>query len=620
MNQPSAVGSIDPRSLCPYISFLYLECTIDDVDLASQKLMSLIMQPKPNRQGGACIILKSGFNGDPALHASREDSWSNVKLDGVILRNESRPGWAAPDSGFVDVDHILRVVLQKERIFAIHSEPALRDSIARWLTREPKPPFVRVSSSILQGAFLRGEGKGLWLHGTHVRSTIRPDTKYITGRRVQDALSPLQDSSFAMAAARSSLPEDAARSALLGTVGTAPRKGTMWNRRSHDFVEFLTAGIEALELIEETIRNGTSLDRPFPILATESHDLSAVRGACDIIVLTPDELPTSSDISDDMIAAADILQQARFEVVGSSTSPDFKLEVGMNGSMGGVIQGTVRMDRDDAVFNFGYDPDSAPTNPGPVRMILNALKYSDLFAVYYDSGHVVSTNGIGSRNINPTPFNNWQFKNFSGFDICVEKPPGSPVDIHANIGVGPDVSIFSWVAGNFSSGWLICDDGPGEVADFVHIAHDSTLSLIHAKAAHSSSSVRGISASAYEVVAGQAAKNSRYLIDLDSLYETLMIPQKLTRAAWIDGDRVADRSEFLDMLQCLEATDEKRVLIVQPHVSEQIYTRARAADAGRSSLQVPEVSRLHSLETLLNTTRGAVVALGADLHVIGSKV
>src|SRR6202030_3594725 len=116
-----------------------------------------------------------------------------------------------------------------------------------------RPPFTRVSQNILQGALLRGEAKGLWLRGTHVRSAIRPDTKHITGRRVQDALSPLEDSSFAMSAARSRLPEDAARTALLGIVGTVPRKGIVWNRQSQDFNEFLAASIEALELIEETI-------------------------------------------------------------------------------------------------------------------------------------------------------------------------------------------------------------------------------------------------------------------------------------------------------------------------------------------------------------------------------
>jgi hypothetical protein len=420
-----------------------------------------------------------------------------------------------------------------------------------------------------------------------------------------------------MSAARSRLPEDAARTALLGIVGTVPRKGIVWNRQPQDFNEFLTASIEALELIEETIVSGTPLDRPFPILAVDSHDLSEVHGAYDILTLTPDDLPTSTGVTDEMIEAAEVLQHATLEVIGSPASADFKLEVGLGGSVGGALQATVRMSGDDVAFNFGYDTE--PTNPGPVRKVLNAFDNDDLFAVYYDSGHVVGPHGIGRRNINPAPFSNWHFLDFSGFDITAEKPGNTPSEIHYNIGVGHDRSLFGWVARHYSSGWLICDDGPGEVADFVHISPDGVLSLIHVKAAHSASPMRSISVSAFEVVAGQAAKNSRYLVDLDSLSETLMIPHAPERAAWIDGKRVPDRTEFLAMIGGLMPADKRQVVIVQPHVSEEICTRIRAMDDSETTVRTRDLFRLNSLETLLHTTRGAAVALSAELQVIGSK-
>jgi hypothetical protein len=254
-----------------------------------------------------------------------------------------------------------------------------------------------------------------------------------------------------------------------------------------------------------------------------------------------------------------------------------------------------------------------------VRKILDALKNDDLFAVYYDSGHVVGPHGIGRRNINSAPFANWQFLDFSGFDITTEKPGKTPSEIHRNIGAGNDISLFGWVAHHYSSGWLVCDDGPGEVADFIHISPDGTLSIIHVKAAHSASSMRGIAVSAYEVVAGQAAKNSRYLVNLELLSETLAIPHAQKRAAWIDGKRVAGRHEFLSMLESLMPSDKRQVVIVQPHVSEKMYNHIRAHHPSVTSSPTADLLRLNSLETLLHTTRGAAVALGADLDVISSK-
>jgi hypothetical protein len=217
-----------------------------------------------------------------------------------------------------------------------------------------------------------------------------------------------------------------------------------------NFSEFMTAAIEALELIEDTITSDAFLDRPFPILAVQSYDLSEVRGAYDIVALTPDDLPTSTDISDEMMAAADVLQRATFNITGSPASADFKLDVGLDRSTGGRLQAVVHMKGKRVVFKFG--PDGSPTNPGPVREVQDALDHSDLFAVYYDSGHVVGPHGIGRRNVNPLPFANWRFLDFSGFDIASEKPSNVPAEIHALAGTEHDTSLFGWAARHYATG------------------------------------------------------------------------------------------------------------------------------------------------------------------------
>jgi hypothetical protein len=325
------------------------------------------------------------------------------------------------------------------------------------------------------------------------------------------------------------------------------------------------------------------------------------------------------DVTDEMIEVAEVLQRAKLTVTGTPSSSDFQLHVDMDGSSAGTLQATVRMNGDAVVFNFGYDPGNSPTNPVPLRNVLDALENDDLFAVYYDSGHVVTQSGIWHRNVNSAPFPHWRFHDFSGFDIGIEKPPGKNLaEIHARVGSAGDRSLFGWVVRHYSSGWLICDDGPGEVADFVHISPDAVLSLIHVKGAHSTSQNRGVSVSAFEVVASQAAKNSRRLDDLGILSETLMIAFS-GRAAWTDGRRVPDRADFLEALGSLMPSDKKQVVIVQPHVSELTRQRILASADIQGSTPSPELFRLSSLETLLHTTRAAAVAVGADLDVIGSR-
>jgi hypothetical protein len=619
MSRSSNVETIATEALRPYVSLLFLECVSGQEALAFAKLTDFMERARRTRPHATWTTIGHALNNVSTLLRPDTESPGVDQIEAFVHKIESSPSWVVPGRGYIDTRHELSIAMRRGRIFAVCCDSQLREALMRWLQHEPRPPFTRVSQNILQGAFLRGEAKGLWLHGTHMRSPIRPDTKHITGSRIQDALSPLEDSSFAMSAARAALPDDPARTALLGTVGTAPRKGVVWSRRSQDFNDFLAASLEAMELIEETTAQGTALDRPFPILAVESHDLSEVRGAYDILTLTPDDLPTSTNVTDEMVQAAEVLQRATLRVIPSAISADFKLQVGLDGATGGVLQAAVRMSGDDVVFSFGYDSDTASTNPESVRTILDALRNDDLFAVYYDSGHVAGPHGIGRRNINDAPFRNWQFVDFAGFDITREKPSNSPAEIHAGVGAHGDTSIFGWICQHYSSGWLICDDGPGEVADFVHISIDGTLSMIHAKAAHSTSASRSVAVSAYEVVAGQAAKNSRYLADLNLLRETLDIPYTPERAAWIDGVRVPDRKEFLVMLEGLLASDRRQVVIVQPHVSEAMVKAADASRATPSKPRTQELNRLRSLETLLHTTRGAIVALGAELQVIGSR-
>jgi hypothetical protein len=169
--------------------------------------------------------------------------------------------------------------------------------------------------------------------------------------------------------------------------------------------------------------------------------------------------------------------------------------------------------------------------------------------------------------------------------------------------------LFAWVVARYSEGWLICDDGSGEVADFVHIARNGDLTILHVKAVGRGRRLPSVGA--YQEVVTQATKNLSY-IDREVLYERLTSSTLDAPACWTDGQRVADRSEFLEQLQN-RRRGKTCVVIVQPHVSQATYKRIEAAG---ESAGATNAKRLMLLETVLNASRSAVTGLGADLHVI----
>jgi len=394
----------------------------------------------------------------------------------------------------------------------------------------------------------------------------------------------------------------------------------MWGAAAEGLSDFFAQADEALQLVENALNTGLSVDRPYPLLTTMEEDLDAVRGAFDISVLDPDDLVPSATVSPEMIAAAAILQRAVLDIIGGAESSRFILRVGLDGTIGGSLRGRVVQGRGKVSFRFGYHGE--PTNLPPVKAVFEALDgyADDLLTVCYESGHTAVDGRIWKRELRASPFPNWEFDDFSGFDITREKPAASSIQtIHDAIGNNQDTSLFGWVLNHYSSGWLVCDDGPGEVADFVHVAQDSaaTLSLIHVKAAASAQSQRHVAVGPYEVVVSQAAKNIRYL-SIDDLAVRLSNCSITRPACWTDGHRVEDRTEFLEALACRTAHDLNRVVIVQPHVSAGLYSSART-EGEPSGVSLHNALRMKLLEALLNTTRASVVGLGADLYVIGSK-
>jgi hypothetical protein len=131
------------------------------------------------------------------------------------------------------------------------------------------------------------------------------------------------------------------------------------------------------------------------------------------------------------------------------------------------------------------------------------------------------------------------------------------------------------------------------------------------KAATSDSGSRPVRVTSYEVVTSQATKNLPYL-DPTALVSKLSNPTTAKPACWYDGTRLPDRAEMIDYLKERPAQAPWRVIVVQPQITETCYRRVT------SGPDSAEKTRLKLLEAMLNSARGSVTGLGADIEVIGS--
>lgn len=168
----------------------------------------------------------------------------------------------------------------------------------------------------------------------------------------------------------------------------------------------------------------------------------------------------------------------------------------------------------------------------------------------------------------------------------------------------------STIADRAQSGWLFCDDGAGEKADFIHIDEykDKTyISLVHVKAANSKSSERRISVGAHDIVLNQAIKNLRYISRKKLINDLRERAENAAKKFCWNNNKTSDHTAFLNAIQALEK-DSKiklRVIVVQPHTMRSYYDRNFQSNIRKQ------------LNTLLVSAESAIKASGAEFHIIG---
>ena len=392
----------------------------------------------------------------------------------------------------------------------------------------------------------------VWLQGVHRQRVSMPNSKTLGGLRLQEAFDAIEDASFALTAMRIKYVPKEENAALRGQLTVSADRSHLSAKAMQDLPMFLAATDEALAMLEKEIAAERAPSPTLPGYATREHDLTRVRGAYDIRVLSPDEVLDEIDPDDLFLQRAELLRETLRDVKGDARSA--KLTIGI----GRESMSSTRVSLKVEPVRGGFELQADETQPMPtnelVSDVLDAIQNTDLIGIYYESGHTYTNRQIARINLASNPFHRFDFQDFRGFNVKREKPAGrAGQQLHTNIGKEGDDSLFGWVQQNYQEGFLICDDGSGEVADFLHLATDNTLSIIHVKAAYSSSTSRGIAVTSFEQLVSQAEKGVRRLAP-EALHADLLARQPVPRpACWTNGRRVNDRLEFLKHLRAAAA-------------------------------------------------------------------
>jgi hypothetical protein len=617
MVDPSDDGVPDVLRLAdlePYLSFTVLRCVVNDCASAFAEFVAFLRESMadPVQAISARILAEiSLVAADMIADVGPLGELGFDELYGCTRHVVKATSWISRSAGLVDEVNELLLVLRAGDLIALHGSTPSWDRLRNWVNRGDSP-ISFVSPEVLVGTF-PGDGKTMWLEGVHLPRTTKPETKMYGGSRLQDTLDAMSDGSYALRSVRVDHQPDG-NGILRKSLHVSPGKSRLAWRKTPHLQVFLKAAAEALGMIDKTLAAPEEPEPVFEGLATRERNLDKVRKAFDMEVSDPGHLTDEPDAVEEQMARAEILFSVLLDVHGEDNSPVAFVEVENNGQPAGTISVTP-VSRGGGEFGADVKIIGPVRQRQVLRKVRDALGDSSAFAIHYGSGHVFRNRHIVRETLTVQPFPGMRFVDFTGFELDREKPVAAKGEsLLKLIGCDQDTSLFGWVLKEYGTAWLLCDDGAGEVADFLHLAEDGTLTVLHVKAAETSSEGRRIAVAPYQEVVAQAVKNVRYLNN-EALVDRLGSGRIARAVAWHDGVRVP-AEDFLEQLAARTASNRTFVTIVQPHVREEVYVRARVAqDRGQPT---DDSLSLALLDSLLNTARRAVTARCHDLIVIGS--
>lgn len=602
--QTAATGKRVCAAVRNEIADLILE--LSDRDVSSGRIVDRTVRSKPNVQTGA-----------------------DGERFGILQYTEDLiPVWYT-GTGVTNRLHQLTVVgVKLPYVALVFTDAAMRNRVVNAMSRSRTSQLKRLSllsRSEMERAFVGKQVKTVWLSGTHRRSAVKADSKVLSGMELEAAFDPLDDQTYAFSSVRTpfvpTTPLQRDRVA-----GVSPARGRAWLGSSTDWVEFRLLINALLDRIAEVRANPNGVAEALPVLAQPIDSLSGIDEPYGMAVIIPEANFSDFDSAGDAAWITEFQDGATFTVSPHGTAPGFRADVFWGDQRFGAIAYTFQSVRGGG-FSLQAETIEWDDTLYKAKAVFAICRNADFLTIHYDTGHTFSRGGFFRTQFRDMEFNDWVWSPLlGGFNLKAEKPNvlgGRALDI-AGIGEAADTSLFGFVAKNWPNcttpgaptGWLACDDGSMESADFIHFDEQGrVLSLIHVKGSKSDKVNRRVSVTDYEVVVGQAIKNLRYLDRnniADKLEETA--GNQIGSAVWFNGQRQADRVGMIAALRAAGSNLTTRVFVFQPRTRMQEVERLRDEIANEKANS--DVLRLRQLDTLLLAARADCFKLGAEFHVL----
>lgn len=592
-------------------------------------------------------------------------SWTTF---GIWYRVKQAPYWlknVQDENDLYDVKHHMALILINEHFGVLgFSDQALRKRVREFLTTEYRDQYGTFFESItkdeLSRAFLGGQAKQTWMQGIHIPITTKPDSKIMTGIDLRDSIDPFSDQTYYLNAAlsdiesgkigldfRSNLPEmsslreleaedavgDAFQNKENRLLGISFKNSIIWTRISQDMGDFIKEVDKFIEMLSNQESSTLTYQFGFDQVG---YDMLQ-RPSKNIVSLEQLGLPVEIYLDMPILNEEDEITYSK-EKLAAVYDWHENWEMGlMDGAVftDGVIFASV--------LNNGHHIAEIRIQPillgdGKVDFKINAIESDfnensdleqnfdiilrdmrDKLSIWYTKGYVIREKLIYDGNFRDVPFDRWRWLNLKGYKVNKEKPDQDEV---GNSLFEFVVTETTQIFGESSNWYLICDDRPGEIADFIYIDVDKKrIGLLHVKAAGHALH-RGIAPAKYEVVISQASKNLRFL-DVKNLRSSLEREGsgELLRKTWrlnsSEFTQLDDRSEAIAALDNIGTFPEKFVVILQPHTKKSAWQEQLTKLRMDPELPDRDKYQLLRLKTMIVELEEACKRLGGELIVCG---
>lgn len=542
-----------------------------------------------------------------------------------------RPPHWAPSSEVLETNYAYFSVGIANEHFVFHCSDNDIKEILLELLDTAEFPVRKISREVLNYAFIEGSDvKTLWLHGIHNRTSVKADSKALTGSNLRMALDPSGDQSYSYNSLRGNvelLQRDR-------TFGVNLTESYLWLYRMNTWPEFLAACDALTEILRRA--NGKTSSTPLETVSHPISDTSAMKGAFDFSIVDAEAsggttfgfaritLLDKIALEYEFTPIPQVIQDNLVRLRVHHKQNGLRSYIGEVHAEPSLVRGQLRFEATKVDVQRGQS--------GKLDEFARIFSHPPLVRAWYDSGHAITGGGCYEVSYKTSPFTGMYWADFSGFDVLKEKPD-KPVNgaFLSNIGAAGENSLFSWVYHALargtktrrlshlrmttSSDWLVCDDGSGEISDFLHattLDNHHHLTLIHVKASNTNSPARLISVSAHDVVINQAVKNIGSL-NKANVVSALQsrVPVNSNKPAWNIQNGVITSTPASGFVNEISTWSAGRinfhVVIVQPHT-------LRSAFRNRGNTKPHD-----QLCTLLNGASHQIAGLGGVLTVVGAR-